>query len=359
MSTLTINELKPGMKLNNDVFTARGNLLLPKGKVLMPRDLKILHAFMIDEIQNGIASTTAAPTTEMPLAESGIPAASRSALRIKFEKCYTEMVQATKQAFQSILAEELPIYKLRNQMEELLSYSREYNVLTFTPAYMKKEEYVYHNAVLTSLTSYRIAQWMNLPAKEWMQVAFAGLFHDIGNSKVDPDILHKPSQLTAQEHEEIQRHTLYGYELLKNVKGITDGVRIAALQHHEKVDGTGYPLRLHNSKIHVYARIVAVADIFHAMTLSKYYRQAQSPYLVLEQLDSEAFGKLDPMIVTTFVHKVTQFHNGTRVRLSNGMVGRIIFSDRDHPTRPLIAVGETIYNLMENRKLHIQAVIPG
>lgn len=97
-------------------------------------------------------------------------------------------------------------YKLRTQLDELLSYSREYNVFTGVPAYMRKEGYVYHNAVLTSLTSYRIAQWMNLPAKEWMQIAFAGLFHDIGNSKVNPDILHKPSLLTAQEHEEIRRH---------------------------------------------------------------------------------------------------------------------------------------------------------
>ncbi len=353
MAMTPVHELKPGIQLYKDVFTERGQLLFPKGRVLMPRDLAILKAFLITQIDNERPSPPL--VAEVPIILEA-PSVNHPD-KIAFEQTYEEMIRTLKQSFQSALVEEIPIYQLRTGLEQLIHHSKQYNILTYTPQRLKKEEYIYHNALLSGMTSYRIAKWMHLPANEGMQVALAGLLHDIGNVRVDPEILYKPSQLDVGEIEEMRRHTLYGYDLLKNVKGINEGVKLAALQHHEKVDGSGYPLRLEQPQIHIYAKIVAVADIFHAMTLSKNYRQAQSPYLVLEQLATESFGKLDPAVVTTFIRKVTQFHHGARVRLNNGSIGRIVFSDRDHPTRPMVAVGETIYNLIENRQLHIQSVV--
>lgn len=359
MPAILIDDVTPGVRITHDVFTTQGNLLFPKGKTVMPKDIEILRAFLIEEINNGKT-----PKEEMTASNAESNASNEIGAKVKalqkvlsFEKDYEKMINLLKNVFRNITAIEIPILELRVQLEKLLQYSREYNVLTFYPKGMNKQDYWYHNALLTGLTSYKIAKWLGLPANEGMQVAFAGLFHDIGNAKIDLDILQKPSTLTSTEVEEIRRHTMYGYELLKNVKGISEGVRLAALQHHEKVDGSGYPLRLQADQIHIYAKIVGVADIFHAMTLSKTYSQAQSPYLVLEQIDSEAFGKLDPKIVTTFISKVTQFHNGTMVRLSNGLIGEIIFSDRSHPTRPLVSVDGSIYNLIEKRQLFIQEII--
>ncbi|MNN46406.1 Cyclic di-GMP phosphodiesterase response regulator RpfG [compost metagenome] len=188
-------------------------------------------------------------------------------------------------------------------------------------------------------------------------MAFAGLLHDIGNTKIDPQILYTPRPLTESEAEEMRMHTTYGYQQLRKTAAINEGVRLAALQHHEKMDGSGYPFRLTGEKIHIYARIVAVTDIFHAMTLNRRYRKAQSPYLVLEQIKLEAFGKLDPNVVQTFVDKVTQFHNGMKVRLSNDKVGEIVFSDRNHPTRPMVSIQGQIINLMQETQLHIEEVI--
>lgn len=145
--------------------------------------------------------------------------------------------------------------------------------------------------------------------------------------------------------------------MLRNVTAINEGVRLTALQHHEKVDGSGYPLKLEGSQIHFYAKVVAVADIFHAMTLERAYRKAQSPYLVLEQIMTESFGKLDPVVVQTFIQKSTDLFNGTRIRLSDGRHGEIIFTDRANPTRPMIKVEGTIVNLMLERELYIQEII--
>ena len=190
-----------------------------------------------------------------------------------------------------------------------------------------------------------------------MPVALAGLFHDIGNVRIDRSILFKPTALTAAEAEEMKTHTVQGYNLLKNVAAINEGVKLTALQHHEKIDGSGYPAGLSGDKIHPYARIVAVSDIFHAMTLQRSYRKAVSPYLVLETLHKESFGKLDPVYVRAFIEKATQFHNGTVVRLSDNRIGEIVFSDRNHPTRPWVSVNGTIINLTTNHRLHIESII--
>ncbi|MNP15623.1 Cyclic di-GMP phosphodiesterase response regulator RpfG [compost metagenome] len=190
-----------------------------------------------------------------------------------------------------------------------------------------------------------------------MQAAFAGLFHDIGNIKVDPSILYKPDTLTTGEIEEMRQHTKYGYHILKNITAVNEGVRLAALQHHEKIDGTGYPMHVNATKIHIYAKIVGLVDIFHAMTLNKAYRKRQSPYLVLEQIHTESFGKLDPELVQIFINKVTEFNNGTKVRLSNDQIGEIVFSNNNYPTRPMISVNGEIINLEQTRHLYIEEII--
>ncbi|UUZ91298.1 HD-GYP domain-containing protein [Paenibacillus sp. P25] len=186
---------------------------------------------------------------------------------------------------------------------------------------------------------------------------WAGPLHDIGNALVDPAILFKPNRLSSDELEEMKKHTILGYNLLKNVPAINEGIKLCALQHHEREDGSGYPLGVRSDKIHPYSKIVAVADMFHAMTSDRSHKKAASPYLVLEQIKDEAFGKMEPSLVQIFVDKVTSFHNGTLVRLSDNRIGEIVFSERSHPTRPWVNVNGKIINLTLERQLYIQEVI--
>ncbi|ANY73631.1 HD family phosphohydrolase [Paenibacillus ihbetae] len=369
MTIKAVNEVVAGVKLAKDVHTPLGGLLLHKGKVLLPRDLEVLKAFMVEQVdvESVEGESTRIPTVksagqkpslifaESPQGSEGDDVPSRKNLPLHEE--YDRTLSLVKSCYQSAITGEIRIYEIRSQMENLLKHHKDYQILKFIPRMTNRHDYRYHSAVLCALSSYKLARWLDLPQKDWMQVAFAGLLHDIGNAKIDPIILNKPSKLTDEENEEVRRHTTYGYQILKNVAAVNEGVRLAALQHHEKVDGSGYPLRLEGSKIHIYAKIVAVTDIFHAMTLDKFYRSAQSPYLVLEQIQLEAFGKLDPKIVQTFIRKVTALHSGTKVKLSNGSTGEIVFTDSQHPTRPMVSVEGSIMNLMQQRQIYIEEVI--
>lgn len=368
MTMLSIKDVVPGFKLKSDVHTELGSVLLPKGQILLPRDLEILHAFLIKEIEIEVDQTAQgykSPESIMQTAKQQVKNITVAPFAFmaeenewgKFHEAYDKTLLLVKQAFHLILVAELPVLELRTRLKEMFNYIHKYNVITFTPRSMSDEDYMYHNAVMCSLTSYLLARWAGLPQKDWIPAAFAGLLHDIGNARVDHNILHKPSALTTEEAAEMRKHTTYGYELLTKVKGINEGVRLAALQHHEKVDGSGYPMKIRGQETHIYARIVSVADIFHAMTLQKAYRKAQSPYLVLEEIKSEAFGKLDPAIVQTFISKATQLGIGTKIRLNDQRSGEIVFADRDHPTRPMVNIDGEIINLVQLTNLYIEEII--
>ncbi|PWW08854.1 HD-GYP domain-containing protein (c-di-GMP phosphodiesterase class II) [Paenibacillus cellulosilyticus] len=357
MAHVLLSRLKPGDRLLQDVQTPLGNTLFHKGVVVTTRELDILHAFQVKSVEvetvitdkNTSSVKKEKQTSETEEEKTVVPA---------FQSEYEITFQLIKRAFNNALSgQALPILEIRQQMEKLIGLSGEYNILTFVPPGLKEDDYWYHNGLLTGLTSYLLARWNGFTSKDWVQIALAGLLHDIGNTKVDRALLFKPTTLTIEEREEVRRHTVNGYQLLKPIAALNEGVKLASLQHHEREDGSGYPLGIGADKIHPYAKIVAIADTFHAMTLNKVYQKASSPYVVLEEIQQNAFGKLEPAYVRVFIERVTQFHNGTVVKLNDGRTGEIVFSDRNQPTRPWVSIAGTIINLTTERHLHIKEVI--
>ncbi|MBB6674415.1 HD-GYP domain-containing protein [Cohnella nanjingensis] len=351
MPVLPIAQVQSGDRLGREVQTGLGNLLFPEGRALTPRDLEILQAFLIPSVdirRSGMSEADASETEEEPETVS---------VNTPLQQAFVKMEKLMKAAFHMMSpGQKLPILDIRNGLKDLLDCIADYHALTFVPPLEGATEPWIRNSILTAFTSYQLARWIKMPDKDWIPVALAGLLHDIGNTRVDPAIFRKPTRLTPEEQNEMRQHTVYGFKMLEGVASLNQGVSLAALQHHERIDGSGYPMRVTGDKIHPYARIVAVADVYHAMTSNRTHRKAQSPYLVLEELQAEAFGKLDPMMVQTFIEKTTQFHNGMLVQLNDNRVGEVVFTDRQHPTRPMVSIFGEIVNLAKTRDLHICAV---
>jgi HD-GYP domain-containing protein (c-di-GMP phosphodiesterase class II) len=358
MVFIKVEQLKPGDKLLDDVLTPLGSTLLLKEKVITERDIDILVAFMVKKVEI-VNSTEHSPNQDdVETKQNANQSAKQEQTVVSFNSEYEKMVEMLKQLSHLVLANQsLPLMDIRKQLSSIFEHIGDYNPITFAPAFHSNKDYFYHKSVLTSLTSHLMAQWVGMPQKDWMQVALAGLLMDIGNLKIDPIILSKPDKLTDEENRIVQRHTYYGYQILRSITALNEGVKLAALQHHERVDSSGYPNGLNGNQLHPYSKIVAIADIYHAMTLNKVYRKPLSPYLVLEQIQSDAFGKLEPIYVRTFIEKVAKFNVGTTVKLNDGRVGEIIFFERDHPTRPWISIQNTIVNLTVEHNLHITEII--
>lgn len=354
MVTVAVSALKSGERLVEEVRTSLGSVLMEKGRVLGARDLEVLKAFLIKQVSIAGKSEEPGQSPE----EETTPAVVSDDMAA-FYATYEELYQVLKKAFRVVASgsDQLPLLDIRTKLEQLTRNIEVYNSLTFSPRRSGVNDYLLHNSILVALTSFQLAKWQGMQQRDWIPIALAGLLHDIGNMRVDEAILLKPTKLTAPEFEELKKHTIIGYNLLKNIAGINEGVKLAALQHHERHDGSGYPLGIRGDKIHPYAKLVAVTDMYHAMTTSRQYKKAASPYLVLEQLMKDAFGRLDPALVQLFINKLTAFHNGTVVRLNDGAVAEIVFTDRNNPTRPMVNMNGRIVNLAIERDRFIQDVI--
>ncbi|MGC5326519.1 HD-GYP domain-containing protein [Brevibacillus sp. SYSU BS000544] len=361
MPIVSVKHLPIGAVLAEEVHTSLGGLLFPKGTIIQEKDLEFLEAFLIGEVhieEIEVSKVEKKDESKEEKNEAKTPA-KKAVEKNSFEQKYDKAINSLKKLLLRVQGgQNIPVLEVREVITPLLQNVQEQpNILLALNRVASVDTYTYEHSIAVGMLSYTIAKWLKLPEKEWMQIALAGTLVDIGKSKIDPKILWKPTKLTNDEFEEMKKHTLYGYQLIKASPGLNEGVALAALQHHEREDGSGYPLGLKGNQLHIYSKIVAVADVYHAMCSDRVYKKAASPYEVVDQLLQDSFGKLDPGIVHTFINGITQFAVGTVVELSNGVIGKIIFTDRNNPTRPLIETNGKIINLAENRSVSIKKVM--
>lgn len=220
-----------------------------------------------------------------------------------------------------------------------------------------KDEYTYRHTICVGIIATLIGKWLNLSEADLFDLSLGATLHDIGKARVPAEILNKPGTLTQDEYQKMKRHTVFGYNLLRNIPGINERVALIALQHHEREDGRGYPFNLRSEKIDKLAKIVAIADVYHAMSSSRVYHQAEPFHIVISQMQNDVFGKFDPEIMLVFLFKIMDSLVGRRVLLSNGEEGTIIMVDPYEPLRALIRCEDTLIDLRLNRGLRISQVL--
>jgi HD-GYP domain-containing protein (c-di-GMP phosphodiesterase class II) len=363
MPIIDVKQLAAGSRLAEDVHTMLGGILFSKGTPIYEKEMEILQAFLINEVhveEDEPYRLDKKDGRSREKNKENKPADTQPSMGKKdFNEKYEKAVSAFKKLMIRVRGgQNIPVMEVRQSILPLLEYVQQQpHVLLSFRRIHHVDSYAYEHSIAVGLISYVIAKWMKVPEKEWMQIALAGTLMDVGKIKIDRKILQKPGKLTAEEFEEMKKHTVYGYHMIKASPGLSEGVALAALQHHEREDGSGYPLGLPGSKLHLYSKIVAVADVYHAMSSDRVYKKAASPYIVAEQLLMDSFGKLDPAIVQTFVNGITQFAVGTVVELSDGSFAKIVFTDRNHPTRPLVETNGKMINLAEARHLSIVRVM--
>ncbi len=199
-----------------------------------------------------------------------------------------------------------------------------------------KDNYTLHHSIAVGILSAMIGNWLKLSERDIDSLMLSGLLHDIGKILIPSEILNKPGKLLPREYEVIKKHTILGYQILKNTVGVSNRQALVALEHHERADGSGYPLHIKGERTSQFGRIVAVADVFHAMSSAKVYHDALPVYYVLNELQQGLFGHFDPSIVAVFMKKMMEFLIGVPVQLSNGQIGDIIWINPANPLRPLI-----------------------
>ncbi|MHB8065358.1 MAG: HD-GYP domain-containing protein, partial [Ruminiclostridium sp.] len=179
------------------------------------------------------------------------------------------------------------------------------------------------------------------------------LLHDIGKVMIPPQILQKNSALTDEEYEIIKQHSVIGYNILKKIPQISEVSAMVALCHHERYDGKGYLSGLVRDEIHIYSRIVAIADIFDALTSDRIYRKKISINQAIDYLTVIAAASLDSKVLCCFTKIIPPFPIGTGVILNNGEKGIVIKLNQNLPTRPVIRI---VFNSDGSKKSNFNEV---
>lgn len=221
----------------------------------------------------------------------------------------------------------------------------------------QSDDYTFQHSLNVCMLSAMLGKWLGYTDVELKQLTISGLFHDIGKLKISKDIIEKPSKLNEMEFNIVKKHTVYGYNILRETVGISQSVAFGALQHHEREDGSGYPLRLKSNKIHEFGKIIAICDIFDAMTSKRIYKDKESPFRVAELIAENRFGVLDARISTVFLNNISKFYIGNVVMLSNGVIGEIVYVNKNIPTRPVIKVENNFIDLMKEKDIEIIDII--
>lgn len=208
------------------------------------------------------------------------------------------------------------------------------------------DEYTFKHSVDVATVAMIIAKNQGLPREDIHNIGIAGLLHDIGKSKIPLEILNKPGKLNDDEFAVMKRHSEFGYEILKNKEGISPAIALAVLQHHEKMNGTGYPLGSTSDKITHYARILSVADVYDALVTERPYKKSFSQRNAIELIMSMT-EELDLDSMRSFLNSVILYPVDSTVHLSTGEDARVVKNNSHSVLRPTVVGLETgnVYDL--------------
>ncbi|MDO7908482.1 HD-GYP domain-containing protein [Paenibacillus sp. JX-17] len=346
-----VTDAKPGDILQSDTYNSFGLLILGKGTELKPDDLAkfLQHGIDYIDVDTGMESSSSGSDLD----DDAFLIESYSRVKPLFLEAFDTFEAMFVEAAQTGVFDEYIVTAAMMPLTTELNNHRD--VVSLLLLLDKRDEYTYKHSLQVGVLSYYIALWMGYSQEEAYVIGKAGYMHDIGKSMIPPAILNKPGKLTPDEYEEMKRHAQLGYDIILN--STNDEISaLVALQHHEREDGKGYPHGLVKEQIHPYARIVAVADVYSAMSSNRVYQNKQELLSVLRELYQLSFGQLNAEVTQAFIRHMLPNFIGKRVLLTNGESGVIIHNNAIDYFRPLVQTERGFVDLASERSLAIDEI---
>ena len=197
------------------------------------------------------------------------------------------------------------------------------------------DEYTFKHSVDVATMAMIVGKKHGLNKQEVYELGISGLLHDVGKSKIPNEVLNKAGKLTDEEFSMMKQHSLFGYQILKEKEDLSSSIKLGVLQHHEKMNGKGYPMGVPSEKINLFARIISVADIYDALVTERPYKKPFSPRDAVEMIMSLT-EELDIDVMKSFLESVILYPVGTDVELSTGEHARVIENNTEYVLRPTV-----------------------
>lgn len=338
MRVVPIECIREGSLLGKTIYDQNGNLLLKAGTSLNKKLLNQIKKFNIYSlyIVDKYADTEIEDIIKPELRQKTI-----KLLKETFNNIYKfNTINNNQSTKRNLQKKNLDYFKSITEIsEELLdNILKNKDMLVSLIDIKSMDNYTYQHSVNVAILSLIIGISLKLSKPNLITLCSGALLHDMGKVFIPKTILNKPSSLTKKEYEIIKKHPRLGYEYLKTNSEIKTSILLISLQHHERVDGTGYPYGLTGDKIHYLSKIVSIADVYDALTSDRTYRKALSASDALEYIMGNADKMFDYYMVSIFTKLIVPFPFGTIVRLSNGDVGIVQDTPVNFPLRPSVKI---------------------
>ncbi|WP_066870745.1 HD-GYP domain-containing protein [Clostridium mediterraneense] len=341
MRLVPIESIKINSVLARTIYDNDGRALLKEGVHLTEsllkkvKELKIYSLYIIDEYSDKEINDVISPELRQ-----------KSIRLVKDIFNYSDGIKlASSNVFDldpkkrlSILKEkEAYIDTLKNLSEEICQSIINNKDISVSLVDIKNmDNYTYQHSVNVATLSVVIGVGLGLPKNKLVDLCIGALLHDIGKVFVGKKIIQKPGKLTDEEFEIIKTHPKKGYDYIKDNPGLKTSSKMVILQHHERVDGTGYPSNTKDDDINILAKIVAIADVYDALTSDRPYKRAMCPNDAFEFILSKVNSMFDIEIVKVFSRVVVPYPPGSIVKLSNSSLAVVENTNSVYPLRPKI-----------------------
>lgn len=361
MKIVSINNLKPGMVISEDAFSYHGQCLAKQNTPVTLQLIEHLKFYQIASVSifpenHGDRNSSTMTARRLETYSQRIR---RSPEFQRFKTDYTKKVSFMKENINNFIVndEDLNVDQLLDETLTLFGEnSTTISMFDMLHNMRQIDDSTYAHSVNVALICRLIGKWKNFSEKDMDTLTLCGLLHDIGKSKIPNEIIGKPAKLTDSEYEEIKKHPVIGYDLVKNLD-IDQRVKNAVLLHHERFDGKGYPLGLTGNEIDDFTSIVSIADVYDAMTANRCYRDGLCPFEVIAMFEKEGLTQFNPKYILTFLDHIANTYINNEVLLSDGSSGKIVLINKKL-TRPTIQLDNGNFVNLESRlDLYVQAII--
>ncbi|MBB3108299.1 HD-GYP domain-containing protein (c-di-GMP phosphodiesterase class II) [Paenibacillus phyllosphaerae] len=321
----------PGMRLAKKIYSEEGQVLLTEHSELTSKIIRRLSDFGVHFIYIEDPRTSDLQVPDLISEETRRKALSE--IRTQFRQLMNRSNQRSTAPYPYIAK---PFREVMELVLDDLLESKDGLIMLMNMGIV--DDYLYQHSLNVCIYSTMLGIASGYSRAELMNLGMGAMLHDVGKTQISVGVLKKPGSLTREEYEEMKRHAERGYLLLKDEPNIPLLVAHCAFQHHERIDGSGYPRGIAGDNIHEYAKWIGLVDSYDAMTTMRVYRTPMLPHEAMEALYAGSGTMYEQRMLQCFRDKVAIYPIGVTVKLGSGEIGVVSRLNDLIPHRPVVRV---------------------